>query len=150
MTMQPETSGAREHAMTAGSPWRCSRAFPARADQVTEARTFLARLLGECPLSDDAILICSELCTNAIVHSDSHREDGSFILRAEVREGDYVWLEVEDQGGRWAEPARCEESGRGLEIVVALADYWDVRGDDTGRVVCARLDWPGASHVTRV
>ena len=32
--------------------------------------------------------------------------------------------------------------GRGLVVVDELAAYWDIRGDDTGRVVCARLDWP--------
>jgi anti-sigma regulatory factor (Ser/Thr protein kinase) len=77
------------------------------------------------------------------LHSRSFQPGGRFTVRAEVREGDYVWVEVEDQGGRWARHRRPGEHGRGLGIVGALADYWDIRGDDTGRVVCARLDWPG-------
>ena len=36
-----------------------------------------------------------------------------------------------------------DERGRGLDIVTALADYWDIEGDETARVVCARFDWPG-------
>jgi anti-sigma regulatory factor (Ser/Thr protein kinase) len=135
--------------MAPPSPWRCSRTFPASPDQVAHARQFLSRFLADCPLADDALLICSELATNAILHSESRLPGGWFAVRAEVRDGDYVWLEVEDQGGRWAEDDSSEEGGRGLEIVAMLADYWDVRGDDTARVVCARLDWPGASHVTR-
>jgi anti-sigma regulatory factor (Ser/Thr protein kinase) len=79
------------------------------------------------------------------VHSDSKRPGGRFTVRAEVREGDYAWIEVEDQGGRWAPGESPDQGGRGLMIVSALADYWDIRGDDTARLVCARLDWPGAT-----
>ena len=122
--------------------WTCSRTFRACPDQVSQARSFLRRVLADCALVDDVVLICSELCTNAVVHSASAGPGGQFTVRAEVREGDYVWLEVEDQGGRWRPAASSDERGRGLEIVAKLADYWDVRGDDTARVVCARLDWP--------
>jgi anti-sigma regulatory factor (Ser/Thr protein kinase) len=123
--------------------WTCSRTFRGRADQVSQARAFLLRVLEGCRLAEDAVVICSELCTNAVLHSGSARPGGQFTVRAEVREGDYVWIEVEDQGGRWAECGGSVEAGRGLEIVAGLADYWDVRGDDLARVVCARLDWPG-------
>lgn len=122
--------------------WTCSGRFPARADQVGQARAFLGRVLGDCPATEDAVLICSELAANAVVHSASARTGGRFVVRAEVREGDYVWVEVQDEGGRWAEGEHPGHGGRGLGIVAALADYWDIRGDDTGRVVCARLDWP--------
>jgi len=127
--------------MTSESSWKCSRAFPARADQISRARAFIAGALAGCRLAEDAVLICSELCTNAVLHSDSARPGGRFTVRAEVHEGDYVWLEVEDEGGRWAEQQHCDERGRGLEIVAAIADYWEVGGDDMARVVCARLDW---------
>jgi anti-sigma regulatory factor (Ser/Thr protein kinase)/DNA-binding XRE family transcriptional regulator len=124
------------------SSWTCSAAFPARADQVGQARAFLRRMLGDCPAAEDAVLICSELAANAVVHSASARPGGRFVVRAEVREGDYAWVEVQDEGGRWAEGEHPGHGGRGLAIVAALADYWDIRGDDTGRVVCARFDWP--------
>ena len=112
------------------SSWTCSRTFPARPDQVGEVRAFLGRVLVGWPKIEDAVLICCELVTNAVLHSASARPGGHFTVRAKVREDDYLWIEVQDQGGR------------GLEIVAALADYWDIRGDDTARVVCARLDWP--------
>ncbi|HUZ25964.1 MAG TPA: ATP-binding protein [Streptosporangiaceae bacterium] len=128
---------------TQESSWMCSRTFPARADQIGQAREFLGRILAGCPVTDDMVLICSELATNAVLHSDSARPGGRFTVRAEVREGDYAWIEVEDQGGRWAPGESPDQSGRGLMIVSALADYLDIRGgDDTGRLVCARLDWP--------
>jgi anti-sigma regulatory factor (Ser/Thr protein kinase) len=126
------------------SAWTCSRTFAARPDQVAEARAFLRRMLEGCRFIDDVVLICSELAANAILHSDSSAEGGWLTVRARVRDGDYVWVEVEDQGGRWADDGESgDQRGRGLEIVCMLADYWDIRGDDTGRVVCARIDWPG-------
>jgi anti-sigma regulatory factor (Ser/Thr protein kinase) len=100
-------------------------------------------MLAGCPLADDLVLICSELAANAVRHSVSARPGGQFTVRAEVRDGDYAWIEVEDQGGRWERKERSDVRGRGLVVVDELAAYWDIRGDDTGRVVCARLDWPG-------
>ena len=125
----------------AGS-WTCSRTFPARRDQVRQVRAFLRQVLFGCPLLDEVVLICSELATNAVLHSASREPGGMFTLRCEAREHDYVWVQVEDQGGRWAEDDGSVERGRGLDIIAVLADYWDIRGDDTGRAVCARLDWP--------
>jgi serine/threonine-protein kinase RsbW len=124
-----------------GWAWICSQAFPAVPGEISRARSFLRRVLGNCPLSEDAVLICSELCTNAVRHSDSARDGGRFTVRVEVCDGDYLWLQVEDEGGQWAPSLSGDEGGRGLAIVAELADYWDVRGDDTARTVCARLDW---------
>jgi serine/threonine-protein kinase RsbW len=125
-----------------GEGWACGRVFPARADQVGEARAFLRLMLAGCPLADDVLLICSELAGNAVRHSASARPGGQFTVRAEVRDGDYAWIEVEDQGGPWVARKRADERGRGLIVVDEVAAYWDIRGDDTGRTVCARLDWP--------
>ena len=140
-----EATGASVRLLFTDSWWKVSRVFRAQPDQVAQARRFLRRMLDGCPAADDAVLICSELVTNAVLHSDSAKPGGVFTVRAEVREGDYVWLEVEDQGGQWVSHEPSETSGRGLGIVASLADYWDVRGDDTARVVCARLDWPGSA-----
>jgi serine/threonine-protein kinase RsbW len=129
------------------SGWKCSRTFPARADQVGQARAFVGRVLAGCPVLDELLLICSELASNAVQHSDSGRPGGQFTVRAEVREGDYAWIEVEDQGGRWARKDRSDERGRGLIVVDGVAAYWDIRGDDTGRAVCARLDWPASGDL---
>lgn len=124
--------------------WLCSRIFLADPDQVREARAFLSRVLSGCPLIYEAQVICSELVTNAIRHSRSALSGGQVTVRAEVREHDYTWLEVEDQGGAWSQKCHSGEGGRGLEVVAALSDYWDIRGDEARRMVCARLDWPGS------
>jgi anti-sigma regulatory factor (Ser/Thr protein kinase) len=92
-------------------------------------------------MAADAVLICSELSTNAVLHTNSARPGGQFTVRAEVHDGEYVRIEVQDQGGRWMTGEQCDEQGRGLEIIAATSDYWEIDGDDTGRIVCARLDW---------
>jgi len=129
-------------AVSTGSRWGASRTFPAHADQVQHARAFLRAVLEDCPAADEVVLVCSELAANAVQHSASGRPGGHFTVRAEVREGESVWIEVEDNGGRWAGRTQTLERRRGLLIVDELSAYWDVRGDETGRVVCARLDWP--------
>lgn len=124
------------------SSWVCSRIFPARPDQVAEARAFLGRMLNGCPLIYEIQVICSELVTNSVRHSRSALPGGQVTVRAEVREHDYTWLEVEDHGGDWIERSQNGEGGHGLKVVAALSDYWDIRGGDPRRMVCARLDWP--------
>src|SRR5215469_17046536 len=64
-----EAHGQRAWCSGPTSWWMCSRVFPARPDQVVEARAFLGRMLHGCPLIYEAQLICSELVTNAIRHS---------------------------------------------------------------------------------
>ncbi|GAA0835014.1 ATP-binding protein [Streptosporangium amethystogenes subsp. fukuiense] len=47
-----------------------SQRFPATTDQVRPARNFVAEILGDDhPLRDDAILLTSELATNAVEHT---------------------------------------------------------------------------------
>ena len=99
----------------------------------------MTRHLAGCPAADDAILIMSELASNAVVHSASQGQ--FFTIRAE-RHPDYVWVEAEDLGGPW----RCRQrDGRphGLDVVEALTgpDGWGVEiTTGGGRVVWARLD----------
>jgi serine/threonine-protein kinase RsbW len=128
----------------------CSRGFPARADQVRRVRAFLRPMLADCPVAGDALLICSELAGNAVQHSASGRPGGHFNVRVAIREGEHVWIEVEDDGGRWAPQGYPGEHGRGLLIVEALAACWDIRGDQSGRVVRARLDWPVSAQGARL
>lgn len=141
-----ETRSRRMPSCGPVSSWLCSRVFAARPDQVAEARAFLGRVLHGCQLIYEAQLICSELVTNSMRHSRSALPGGHVTVRAEVRERDYTWLEVEDQGGDWIESSQGDEGGRGLEVVAALSDYWDIKGDETRRMVCARLDWPEAGQ----
>jgi len=79
-----EGIGGSLRLMTSESSWKCERSYPARPDQVRLAREFLTHALRACPKADDAVMIGSELCTNAIVHSDSSEPGGHFIVRAEA------------------------------------------------------------------
>ncbi|HTT52547.1 MAG TPA: ATP-binding protein [Streptosporangiaceae bacterium] len=118
------------------------RAFPARPEQVAEARRFVRGLLAGCPVADDAVLCVSELAGNCVTHSASGQLGAVFTVRADVHDGEYVWLEVADGGGVWGE---VERDGRphGLDIIGALASESGVAGcARTGWVVWARIDWP--------
>src|ERR1700722_9216611 len=120
---------------------RFTGTYPGRPDQVQDARRAVARHLAGCPALDDAVLIVSELASNAILHSASRGE--FFTVRAELH-ADYVWVETEDLGGPW----RCrqvDDRPHGLDVVQAFAgpDGWGVETtSDGGRVVWARLDLP--------
>jgi anti-sigma regulatory factor (Ser/Thr protein kinase) len=91
---------------------------------------------GDNALLDDAALIVTELATNAVLHASSgFTVDVSSSPHA-------VRVAVHD-----ASPARPERrdaspvatSGRGLGIVAALANRWDVESVDAGKTVWAEL-----------
>jgi anti-sigma regulatory factor (Ser/Thr protein kinase) len=128
-------------AATAAMPLAWSRAFPATAPQVREARRFLAGILEGCPVSDDAILCVSELATNSCLHSASRAPGGQFTVHAEIHTG-YAWIEVTDDGGPW-ESHDCHDGRKhGLGIVSELAADWGIDGSPlTGWIVWARLEW---------
>ena len=111
------------HEVTIAPPLVWSRAFPADAAQIGEARRFLARILGDLPAAGDAMLCLSELATNATVHSHS-RDCGHFTVRVELH-SQHLRVAVRDQGGLWAQSAAADDRhGRGLLIVSRLATSW--------------------------
>jgi serine/threonine-protein kinase RsbW len=117
--------------------------YPGTPDQVAQVRAALVSMLNGCPVADDVVLTASELSANAVVHTRSGQPGGRFAVQVTVRPGDYVWIEVEDQGGPWARPEH-EEKRHGLDIVEALVGpgNWGVDGNDvSGWTVWARLDW---------
>ena len=122
------------------------RAYPGRPEQVQRVRADLGALLNRCPLADEAILVASELAANAVTHSSSRQPGGRFIVRGVMCPGDYVRVEVEDQGDTWAGHHPRDGRPHGLDIVQAIAGdgNWGIDGDAAlGRVAWARLDWPG-------
>ncbi|MFJ7495180.1 ATP-binding protein [Streptomyces sp. NPDC097727] len=118
---------------------------------VGEARGFVRDRLcdwGLADLSDDLVLITSELVTNALVHAGSEVD-----LRLRVL-GDRVRLEVWDSGGDPLVPSASSltdegcaraEHGRGLFLVDALADTWHTSPNGRGRTVWLEMDIPGAA-----
>jgi anti-sigma regulatory factor (Ser/Thr protein kinase) len=97
----------------------------------------------DCPVSDDLILLASELATNAILHSQSGHPDRTFTVRATLYPGDYAWVEVIDLGGVWIADEFDDEHGRGLATVAAIAGdgNWGVGGDAASRTAWFRLNW---------
>jgi serine/threonine-protein kinase RsbW len=129
---------------TTAAPLRWSCTYPGRADHVREARQFLAGVLNDRPVAYDAILCLSELAANAVTHSDSRKPGGLFTVRAAMRHGNRVRVEVEDQGGPWIRPSFADDQhGRGLLIVSQLASDWGISGDGhTGWTVWFEMAGP--------
>ncbi|MDX3058951.1 ATP-binding protein [Streptomyces sp. NE06-03E] len=101
---------------------------------------------------DDAVLILSELLSNACRHGrplGKHTEVGDGDIRAAWRvdrRGDLT-VEVTDGGGPTrpvpATPSVTARGGRGLNIISALAQEWGVRDDTAGEVTVWALVSPG-------
>ncbi|MEU8447450.1 ATP-binding protein [Streptomyces globisporus] len=92
---------------------------------------------------DDAVLILSELLSNACRHGrplGRHTDVGDGDIRAawRVDTGGGLTVEVTDGGGPTrpvpATPSVTARGGRGLNIISALAQEWGVRDDAPGEV----------------
>jgi serine/threonine-protein kinase RsbW len=137
--------GAGAHLGVVRAPAKYTRAYDGRADQIRQVRAFLAGVLDGCPVAGDAVLVGDELASNAVRHSNSGKPGGRFTVRVEVHEPDYLWIEVEDEGGpRWKPRSPDGETWHGLNIVgqVTGEGNWGIDGTACGSVVWARLDWP--------
>jgi len=116
-----------------------SLTIPGRPEHVREARAFAAKALGDLhPALDNIALLTSELVTNAIVHSRSHRNGGAVqVVIAESAGG--VRVEVSDQGSELSSPVVRSEvftaDGHGLFLVQSIADQWGYVRDDNGTTV---------------
>jgi anti-sigma regulatory factor (Ser/Thr protein kinase) len=114
-----------------------SRVFDGHPARVAQARRFVAAVLNGCPLTDTAVLLTSELVTNALAHTPSGT-GGSFEVIV-WRDADSVLVAVLDDGSDRS-PATVgvdleSESGRGLGLVAALADRWGHQGGMAARAV---------------
>jgi serine/threonine-protein kinase RsbW len=122
-----------------------ARVFPGTPQQVSAARRFVASLLDGSTFCEDAVVVVSELFTNALLHTDSGKPGGLVVVQVSR------WLlgvrvAVTDQGsgqqpvivdGRpCREPA---ERGHGLYLVSQLAKHLGWHDDPSGRTICAIL-----------
>jgi anti-sigma regulatory factor (Ser/Thr protein kinase) len=119
------------------------RLFPGRKDQVAYARDFVRRAAGSCPVLDDAVLLTSELCANALQHTAS---GSGGLIEVTIYRGDgSLRVEVRDDGSEAVPVVRrfkdLSEGGRGLEIVRLMALRWGQKGDEYGRCVFFELRW---------
>ncbi len=122
------------------------RAFDAVPGQVRVARGFLASVIGDCPVADEVILCLSELASNCVLHSASREPGGTFTVRAQIAPGNYVRIEVRDDGGPWRQRPAGDDRPHGLDIVHSLAAESGVDGDAVaGWHAWAVLAWSGSA-----
>lgn len=114
--------------------------LPQRLTSASDAREFVATKIRDWNLEhllDDALLVASELATNAVMHAES-----SCRLRLSLGPRT-LRIDVVDAGQGTPEPqpeSATEEHGRGLLLVAALSAAWGLEvlpGD--GKTVWAEL-----------
>ena len=89
------------------------------------------------PIREDARLIATELVSNAVLHARTE-----FRLTLRSNGFDFLRIEVRDENTRMPSPAGTPQdatSGRGLEVVTALAASWGTQRDGDGKVVWAEI-----------
>lgn len=116
----------------------------AKADNVRAARRFVRTCLrkwGLDRLTDIAVLLTSEIVTNAVLHAGPHSPLSAIVVnltqtagttRVEVVDGD-IALPVVGSG------EVDKQSGRGLLLLDALADSWGVSAGSDEKAVWFEL-----------
>ncbi|MEU6285605.1 SpoIIE family protein phosphatase [Streptomyces sp. NPDC047028] len=127
---------------------RAAASFEPVGRSVATARSFVRDTLqgwGFADIVDDAVVLTSELVTNAVVHAGTHAEvlclrteDG---VRVEVSDR-YPEREVPLQSAHAAMGSPDREGGRGLQLCAALAGRWGVDYTPTHKNVWFQLDLP--------
>lgn len=126
-------------AVMAGATVAGRLTIPGRPDNVHEARAFVAKTLGDLhPSADDAVLLTSELVTNAVMHSNSRNQGGTVTVVILESSGG-LRIEVGDEGSDLSTPVVRGDvyasDGHGLFLVQTLADQWGYVRDDSGTTV---------------
>ena len=123
-----------------GGKARAMGIFPRQAESVAQARAWLSEFLAAqrvpLPVRDDAVLIMSELVTNALRHGL-----GEIVTRTSISDGG-LHLSVTDSGRELpalqpVDPERI--GGVGLQIVARLASQWGIAPFPGGKTVWASL-----------
>lgn len=119
-----------------GEPQPALLTLPAELDSVRTARRFVHARCAALGLPretcDDALLLTSELVTNAVLHGRSRVRVDVVAVPGRVR------VEVGDDNSRLPERAAQDAGaldGRGLAILDELAAAWDVEPRAIGKVV---------------
>ncbi|MFC9019324.1 PAS domain S-box protein, partial [Streptomyces albidoflavus] len=150
-SLDPADNRTRSSVITA----RAAHTFEPVGRSVAAARAFVRDTLqgwGFGDVVDDAVVLTSELVTNAVVHAGTAAEVVC------LRSGDGVRIEVSDRypereiplqssGVAMGSPDR--EGGRGLQLCAALATRWGVEYSPAHKHVWFRLDLPERQVGTR-
>ncbi|PWI08488.1 PAS domain S-box protein [Streptomyces sp. NWU339] len=147
----PAENRSRSSVITA----RAAASFEPVGRSVASARAFVRDTLqgwGFADIIDDAVVLTSELVTNAVVHAGTsadllclRSDDG---VRIEVADR-YPEREVPLQGSAATMGSPDREGGRGLQLCAALADRWGVEYSPTYKTVWFQLDIPERPVGTR-
>ncbi len=102
--------------------------LPGDPQHVRSARTFVARTIGaDHPRADEALLLTSELVTNAVTHSRSRLPGGTVEVVVATRASGLL-ISVTDDGADSTVPAIMSiaggEHGNGLLLTETIADVW--------------------------
>ena len=116
---------------------------PGFPEEVSRARRWTRDILRGSPLAEDAELIVSELSANAILHTASGRDQGSFHLAVAVS-AQVVAVSVTDDGGTATAPKvehqyQDAAGGRGLGMVSTIAHRVVIHDSEAGHTVTAEL-----------
>ncbi|MCQ4044672.1 ATP-binding protein [Streptantibioticus rubrisoli] len=119
------------------------RTFPGRPEEIRNARHWTRDSLNGSSRVEDAALIVTELGSNALLHTASGDETGTFQVSL-TTSGAGITISVADLGSAKTEPSiehAAEEDlhGRGLGLVSVLAQRVEIDGDDNGRTITAYL-----------
>jgi anti-sigma regulatory factor (Ser/Thr protein kinase) len=134
---------------TLGRPPATEATFdlPHELTSVATARRLVAQQVTDWhaeQLLDDAVLVVSELATNAITHADSPCR-----VRLSLTPGTFR-IDVIDAGSGTPEPQLLDlaaEHGRGLGMVAAVAAAWGIEAlPGEGKLVWAELKRPVAGY----
>ncbi|MET7452281.1 SpoIIE family protein phosphatase [Streptomyces sp. NPDC005574] len=128
---------------------RAAASFEPLGRSVASARSFVRDTLqgwGFADIIDDAVVLTSELVTNAVVHAGTaadvlclRSDDG---VRIEVADH-YPEREIPLQGSPVNMGSPDREGGRGLQLCAALAGRWGVEYTPTRKQVWFQLALPG-------
>ncbi|WP_181871290.1 ATP-binding protein [Sphaerisporangium album] len=109
---------------------------------VGKARRWLRKILGDHPRRDDALLLLSEIFTNAVAHTASPEIPVTVLVEWDGT----VQVKVTDRGGATV-PCVCRapadalaEGRRGMHLVRGLSRRWGFVKDTTGCTVWFTLD----------
>lgn len=107
-----------------------ARVFPGTPESVGQVRAFVAGAVPAGPAADDAVLMASELATNAVVHSASGQPGGMYSVEVTPAAPGMARIDVIDQGPLADPAARQPGFGAGLGIVSQLAASFGAEGPD--------------------